>query len=104
MKRLLVIISPTVYRQVDQIVCYIANDSIDRALAWEERLLAALNWLAEVHGHAIDEDASERLGQTIRKLVFERTYLIHYHVSEQSKVVVVLNVRHGARLPRAGEP
>ena len=102
MNRLPIIIPPAVREQIRETVLYIARDSADNALAWEGRLRAELGMLADIHGHAVDESASERLGRTLRKVVFERTYLIHYHVSDAG--VYVVNLRHGARLPRAGEP
>jgi plasmid stabilization system protein ParE len=101
-KRLRVFISAAVYGQIEEIVNYIALDSVDNAVAWQERLLFALNALSEKHGHAIDEAASKRIGHRIRKTVFERTYLIHYLVGPAQ--VDVVNIRHGARLPREGEP
>jgi plasmid stabilization system protein ParE len=79
-----------------------ALDSIDNALAWEQRLLAALNALGDLHVNSIDQMASERVGKPVRKAVFERTYLIHYHVGRAQ--VDVVNIRHGARLPRGDEP
>jgi plasmid stabilization system protein ParE len=84
-------------------VLYIADDSIDNALAWEVRLRAAINGIGDLPGHAIDEEASDRLGEVIRKVVFEGTYLIHYHVDEKAGVVHIINFRHGARLAREGE-
>ena len=102
MKRLDVIVSTEVRRQISDMVFYIARDSIDNALAWESRLLATLDALGDAHGYAVDESASERVGFTVRKVVFEKTYLIHYRVT--AAAVEIVNVRHGARLPGKGEP
>ena len=55
-------------------------------------------------GHVVDEDASDRLGYTVRKKVFEGTYLIHYQVNEESGTAGIVNFRHGARLPVQDEP
>ncbi len=87
MKRLTVIIPPSVWDQIDQQVLHIAGDSINRALAWETRLRAAIENLGDVFGHATDQDASARLGYAVRKSVFEKTYLIHYWVDETAGVV-----------------
>jgi len=54
-------------------------------------------------GHAVDEDASGRAGEMIRKIVFEKTYLIHYRVIDAAAAVEIVNFRHGARLPKRGE-
>lgn len=102
--RYAVIVPPDVKRQIRAQVLYIARDSIDNALAWEDRVRDAMSALGDFHGHAIDEDASRRARQTLRKTVFERTYLIHYRVDDAGHRVVVVGIRHGARLPDVGEP
>jgi plasmid stabilization system protein ParE len=104
-KQYRVIIPPVVQGQIRAQVLYIATDSIDAALAWEDRLHAAINAIGELPGsHAIDEDASARIGVTVHKMVFERTYLIHYLVNQDAAAVEIVNFRHGARLPRKEEP
>jgi hypothetical protein len=62
-KRLPVIIPAEVKEQIRAQVRYIARDSVDNALAWEERVRAALGALGDAHGHAVDKDASRRVGQ-----------------------------------------
>ncbi len=104
MKRYRVIYAPVVSHQIEAQVLFIARGSIDSALAWEDRLRQAIDGLAEFNGYAFDEDASDRLGQAVRKLVFESNYLIHYTVDEDATVVKVINMRHVARLPLEGEP
>jgi plasmid stabilization system protein ParE len=103
-KRYRVVIPPIVAEQVRDQVLHIARDSIDNALAWEDRLRAAIKGLGNMPGFSVDQDASARLGEPIRRYVFERTYLIHYRVTEATRRVDVINFRHGARLPRLGEP
>ena len=103
MKRLNVNVPDGVKQQIREQVQFIAHDSIDNALAWEDCLLATLEGLGDFHGHGIDENACDRLGGTIHKMVFENTYLIHYEVNEVAGAVEVLNFRHGMRLPRTGE-
>jgi plasmid stabilization system protein ParE len=104
-KRLTVFIAPTAEDQIIAQVLHIAADSIDNALAWEQRLRRALENIGDVpSGHPIDEDASDRLGHTVRKAVFEQTYLLHFTVDEAAGVVRIVNFRHGARLPRGIEP
>ena len=86
MKRYRVIIPLVVQEKIREQVLYIAQDSINNALAWEDRLRKAMQAIGELPGaHAIDEAASQRLGQSIHKLVFERTYLIHYIVNAESR-------------------
>ena len=105
MKRYRVIIAPIVQEQIRAQVLYIAQDSIDNALAWEDRLRCTITGIGDLPGsHVVDESASERFGQTVHKLVFEKTYLIHYVVLDDSSTVRIINFRHGARLPRRGEP
>ena len=105
MKKRRVMIVPLVREQIREQVEYIAGDSLDNALAWEKRLRGFILGLGSTGGiHAEDRAASARLGFIVHKVVFERTYLIHYHIDEKARVVRVVNFRHGARLPRAGEP
>ena len=100
-----VIISPDVEEQIRAQVLYIARDSIDNALPREDRLRAGILHLGSLPtGFAIDEAASARLGQEVRKLVFDKTYLIFYRVNAKGHTIDLLNFRHGARLPRPGEP
>ncbi|MDB5295235.1 MAG: hypothetical protein JWO31_1218 [Phycisphaerales bacterium] len=104
MRRLTVVIPPVVQEQITAQALHIAQDSIDHALAWENRLRVAIDGLGDLPGYAVDEDASDRLGYPVRKAVFERTYLIHFVVDDAAGAVRVVNFRHGARLPRRGEP
>jgi plasmid stabilization system protein ParE len=104
MKRMKVSIPPEVQKQILEQVLYIATDSIKNALAWEDRVRATINSIGELPPHAVDEDASRRVGETIRKVVFEKTYLIHYRINDATDTVEIVNFRHGARLPGRREP
>jgi plasmid stabilization system protein ParE len=103
-KRFKVSLAETAKNQITEQVLHIALDSVENALAWEARVVNAMQRIGEVPGHSIDEDASERLGYQVRKLVFEGTYLIHYRIDDDAGVATVINFRHGARRPRRGEP
>jgi plasmid stabilization system protein ParE len=74
-KRLAVILAPDVRAEINEQVLYIAADSVDNALAWEDRLMKAIHDLQDFYGYAMDEEASSQLGHPVRKLVFEGTYL-----------------------------
>jgi plasmid stabilization system protein ParE len=103
-KKLRVIIPPIVQEQILAQVLYIARDSIDHALAWEDRLRTAINRIGMMpKGNAVDAAASARIGEEVRKMVFERTYLVFYRINEASRSVEVINFRHGAQLPGRGE-
>ncbi len=104
MKRYRLIIAPIVRDQISQQVLFIAHDSIVNALAWEGRLRRAVSALVDFSGYAKDEDATDRLGFVVHKFVFERNYLVHFRVDKSAAIVYVLNFRHGARLPKSGEP
>jgi plasmid stabilization system protein ParE len=104
-KPLKVVVAPVVRDQIEEQVWYIARDSVNRALDWEGRLARAIRGIAtNGGGHAVDEDASKRTGYAVQKVVFEKTYLIHYRVNAKTRTVEIVNFRHGMRLPRAGEP
>lgn len=85
-------------------VGYIASDSPGNAMAWYDRLVAAVEAIGEHPGFAVDERASEQLKAEVRRMVFERTYLVFFIVNEQRGVVEVIGFRHGMRLPKRGEP
>lgn len=68
MKQWSVTVAPSVWELITAQVLHIANDSVDNALAWETRLDKAIFKLADLHGHAVDEDASKRLGIEVHKL------------------------------------
>lgn len=105
MKSYRVILSPTVQDQIWEQVKFIAVDSIDHALNWEDRLRReVLNLGTMPRRYPVNQAASERSGEPVRKMVFERTYLLFYRINLESRSVEILNFRHGARLPRANEP
>lgn len=104
MRRFKVILSPTVQKQITEQVMLFAQDSIDNALAWEQRLRDAIMSLSDGRGHTRDPEASRRVGFSVRRLVFDRTYLVHHVVDSKQGVIRVVNFRHGARMPRKGEP
>ena len=83
---------------------YIAQHSIDNALAWAARLDGAIHALAGEPVLPVDPVASQRMSLTVRKLVFERTYLVHFWLDDPVTTVRVIGFRHGARLPRPDEP
>ena len=82
----------------------VAADSLPNAVAWESRLLSALRSLGDLPTACpIDAAASQRAGVTLRKMVFERTYLAFYTFDSLVGVEVV-HFRHGARQPGPREP
>lgn len=100
-----VIISQLAKDQICNHVDFIAVDSMTHAIAWESRLMKSIREIGTMAGsHAMDEDASERIGSRVHKVVFEGTYLIHYVFDREAKAVYIINFRHGARLPRKNEP
>jgi len=103
-KRHQLTLAPMVVDHIRTQVFHIAQDSIDPALAWEDRLLTAIKNLADFSGYAVDEEASARLGYPLYRLVFERTYLVHFTIDKAAGVIRIVNFRHGSRLPKAGEP
>ena len=54
--------------------------------------------------YAVNEEATDRLGYVAHKMVFEHTYPIHYQLDNTTGQFYVIGFRHGARLPRDGEP
>jgi plasmid stabilization system protein ParE len=93
-----------VKKQITDQVEYIARDSIENALKWEERLRVAFEKIAENPRYAVDEEATRRVGMETRKVVFERTYLIFFVVIEETRTVELIGFRHGYRSPAPGTP
>jgi plasmid stabilization system protein ParE len=103
-RRRAILVPPFVEDLITEQVLYIAERSVDEALAWEARLRRAIESLGDIVTFAVDPDASARLGHPVHKFVFERTYLIHYRIDAAANCVRLMGFRHGARLPRHGEP
>lgn len=101
---LAVSISPDAVDQIREQVAFIARDSPANATAWDRRLRQAIREQGDRPFHAADHDAAARVGFDVFKLLFERTYYVHYTVDVAASLLVVINFRHGARLPRPGEP
>lgn len=100
MKRHQIYIPSDIERLILAQVLHIAEDSIDRALAWEDRLRSAIRDLGILPGKcAVDEEVSSRYGDEVRKLVFERTYLVFYWINESARTIDILQFRHGAQFP-----
>ena len=97
-------VSPSVWVAIREQVNHIAKDSLRNALAWEARLDRAIFGLAGPPISAVDSAATDRVGTTIHRFVFERTYLIFYELDHAAAVVYVVGFRHGARQPGPGEP
>lgn len=85
-------------------VLYIARDLIANAARWEQRLTEAIDRLGELsHGYPVEPELTSRLNVETRRMVFEKTYIVSYQVEEADRNVVVVQFRHGARLPDANE-
>ncbi len=77
---------------------------VNNALVWEARLRLAIGSLVDTPMLSVDPDASARMSRTVRKLVFEKAYLVHYWLDDATNVIRVIGFRHGARQARPGEP
>ena len=99
MKRYEVIVVPEVEDQIREQVIFIARHSVDNALAWEQRLRDAIDSIGILPGYSVDIERTKRMGTEVRKMVFEKTYIVHYLVTESRKIVEIINFCHGARLP-----
>ena len=99
-----IVISLDVAAQIREQVLFIAQHSIDNALAWEDWLSREIQAIRQMPaGHPVDEAATHRLGATVRKVVFERTFLIFYTIDEVNRRIEIVHLRHGARLPQPGK-
>lgn len=102
MKAYEVIIPVQVLSEIMDQVVLIAFDSPINAYEWEQRLMSAIRQIGEHPGYAKDEHASSSMGLEVRKMVFERTYLVFFTVDEARQVIQLLHFRHGARASWTG--
>ena len=92
-----VVILPTVENQILDQVLYIAQDSIDNALRWEQELHQRIMGLCELPlAHPTSPPESRAFDREVRKMNFGN-YLIFYRVDEANKAVHILAFMHGAR-------
>ena len=93
-------IPPPVENAIFDAALYIADDSVDGALAWVEQVHTAIDELGEAPQAAtIDRQVSGRAGHTARRRAIGN-YLVYYSVDEAKRTVVVEHFRHGARKPK----
>jgi plasmid stabilization system protein ParE len=97
-------VAAKVLRQIDEQLLFIANHSITNALAWEVRLRGAMDRIPASTVHSLDHDASTRVGYSVYKLLFERTYYVHYVIDPTESLIEIVSFRHGARMPGPDEP
>lgn len=92
-----VVLLPVVENQILDQALYIAEDSIDRALEWEQSLRERILSLGELpEAHPISEPESRAFGRDIRKTNFG-DYLIFYRVDEEQQAVYILTFMHRAQ-------
>jgi plasmid stabilization system protein ParE len=98
LKRYRVIVPRNVEDQIVTRVLQIAEDSLENAIKWESRLRTAIQRIGdEPHGFPVDRIQSRQCNQTVRKYVFERTYLLFFIVDEFEITVVLAEFCHGSR-------
>jgi plasmid stabilization system protein ParE len=90
---------------VEAQVRYIAVERMapENAGRWLVRLLAAVKTLENLpKRHRVDQRQTAATGTEIRRLVFERTYLLFYTVDDVRRRVDIVSFRHGAKENPAG--
>jgi plasmid stabilization system protein ParE len=88
------------WEPIEAQVRYIAVEkkAPENASRWLSRLLDAIDTLEHLPArHEVDAVQSKLLGTNVYRMVFERTYLVHYTIEESRGGVYVLSFRHGAR-------
>jgi toxin ParE1/3/4 len=85
------IITPNAEKDIDEILLFIANDNIDAAITFNERLISRFELLAD--NAKIGRERPE-LKEDLRSFP-EGNYLIFYR--EWSGIVAIVRVLHGAR-------
>lgn len=95
-------LSPSTVDDIRTIAEYIARDSIESANQWRQQLFALLDRLALMPGSCSLAPENEYCEIEVRQLIFGQ-YRVLFTVQENTSLVYVLTVRHGARrnLPKA---
>ena len=79
---------------------YIAADrqAPENAARWFNRLLVAVRSLQLMpERNGVDHGQTAAYGAEVRRLVFERTYLLFYTIDHTQRQVTVVRFSHGAR-------
>jgi len=97
-----IVIEPGVERIIEQQARYIAEDASLRAAGrWLEALYDKILALSQhPKRYPIERAASIYFNQTIRRMVFKKTWLIYFTI--QNKTVHILHAQHGHQ-QRPGE-
>ncbi|MFK7789829.1 MAG: type II toxin-antitoxin system RelE/ParE family toxin [Phycisphaeraceae bacterium] len=92
-----VIVLPAVESQILDQALFIAEDSIDRAIDWEQALREHILSLGDLpKACPISEPESRAFGRDIRKTNFG-DYLLFYRVDDEHQSVYLLTFMHGAQ-------
>lgn len=101
MTRYTVELTDEAWAAIETQVRYIAVDrqAPENAARWSNRLLKAIDELETLpRRHPVNDAQTAEHGVEIRRMVFEKTYLIFYTLDEDTRRVVVVSFRHGARM------
>lgn len=92
-----VLITTKAEDSINDYTLYIAQDSLDRALAWQDRLLVQLREIGDMpRAYPVSEPDTKLAGYEVRKMVFGN-YLAFYRIDDEAKIVYVEAFSHGAR-------
>ena len=81
-------------------VRYVAidNNAPENAARWLARLVETVDALQQMPGrHGLDEYQTQIHDIDVRRLIFERTYLLYYTIDEDHGRVNIVSFRHGAK-------
>ena len=96
-----ILIQSGVERQIRAQMQFIAQDSIDRALQWEDELRQRMSTLSDMpRAYAVSPHESFLAGHEVRKLTFGN-YLVYYAIDEAEHNINVEGFRHGAQQPES---
>lgn len=76
----------------------VENNAPENASRWLARVVDAVDALEQFPDrHGVDEAEPDLHGVELRRMVFERTYLVFYAIDEGRNCVNIVSFRHGAR-------
>lgn len=96
MKQHRVIVTPTAVADISEQVDYIRADSVRAAVRWYDGCFNAIQSLGSTPNRGRLAPEAETFERDIRQVVYHSHRILYEVVGD---IVIVLHVRHGARLP-----
>jgi len=93
------VLPSSVENRIFDYALYIAEDSPTEAIRWLDQIISKMQSVCEYpQAQPVAEVESELLNQKVRKVILGQ-YVAFYFLDKQKEQVVMIDFRHGAKLP-----